>query len=125
MGYSRTNNKAEIESLLCQFHGTQYYHSNLGGRCLYTDGIKAMAELCGAFWLLDAVESHQYNPEVGSVYFQIWNLKKTETGVWVLSMRTDDDQPFIVFQEISYSDFPLNEFEFYTIHQIMLLKNEY
>ena len=36
-----------------------------------------------------------------------------------------DGQPTVVRQKIAHTDFPLTEFSFYVIDQVMLLKSEY
>lgn len=95
----------------------------------YTEGIRQLAEEKGAFWLIDTVESHQTKKVKEKDYFQLWRLEKMDGGTWRLSMRRDTNEPVEVFQEIEYSDFPENEFEFYVCMEgatpVMLLKSEY
>jgi hypothetical protein len=50
--------KQDIINELSQFWGTENYHKHWLG-LVYTDGIKAMAELCGAYWLIDVVASYE------------------------------------------------------------------
>ncbi len=42
----------EIRENLSRFCGTEHYYRECIGDFLYTDGIKYMAEQCGAYWLL-------------------------------------------------------------------------
>ena len=42
-----------------------------------------------------------------------------------MTMRGDTGQPVKVRQEIPFTDFPLKEFPFYCIDNVMLLKSEY
>jgi len=110
---------------LAQCTGTERYHTN--GRhpsAVYTDGIKTMADLCGAYWFIDLVFSYQYG-RVAHEWFQIWMLKKQPDETWVATMKTDTNQPPMLTQAIDFSDFPLDHFECYFIDNVMLLKNEY
>jgi len=40
-------------------------------------------------------------------------------------MKLDSDEPIKISQEIEFSDFPLDEFEFYLMDGVILLKSEY
>jgi len=102
---------------------TQYYKHSLSS-IMYTEGIQLMAELCEAYWLIDAVCSYQLNDAIAKQHFQIWRLEKTDLN-WRLTMREDDGFPNLVSQTIEYSSFPLKTFEFYLIDGVILLKSEY
>ena len=111
-------NKAD----LAQFTGTtQWYKHPLG--VIYTDGIKYLAEKAGAYWLLDIVASYQ--PKHKDKPFQIWNLQVNKDGSAVIIMKEDSNEPILVEQEFAYTDFPLEEIEFYCIDGTVLLKSEY
>jgi hypothetical protein len=119
--------KEEIILDLAQYIGTENYYRY--GRYVYTDGIQRMAELCGAYWLIGAVISHQQST-VKDAYFQVWSLEKMKSTTdaseyWLLRMRVDIDKPYMVCQTIEYSDFPLDFFEFYLIDGVLLLVGEY
>lgn len=96
------------------------------GSLIYTDGIKLVAETCGAYWLIDAVASHQPDiqrqlAKLGERDFQVWRLEPMRDAegaiqYWVLDCWTDipeapaaEDGPASVRlarQEFGYSDFP-------------------
>ena len=111
-----------FEAELHQFTGTQNYYRN-SKELLYTDGIQYLAEQAGSYWLIDLVESHQ--PTLRGVPFQVWRLKVNEDKSALVTMVEDDGEPVKVRQEILFTDFPLNEFSFYCIDGVMLLKSEY
>lgn len=117
--------KVEIESQLAQCIGTEKYHrlSPLHGRLVCTDGVKLMAELCGAFWLIDAIASYRRKEEM-----QFWTLKVSNNTA-VLSMREDSDRPELVHQEIEYTDFPLDEMKVWVQesgqYMVAMLPSEY
>ena len=111
-----------LEEELAQFHGTQHYYRNFTG-LLFTDGIKYLADRVDCYWLIDLVGSHQ--PKVKTVGFQLWELEVVEELAAVVTMREDTGQPALVRQNIPYTDFPLRDFSFYCIDNVMLLKSEY
>ncbi len=103
---------------LSQFIGTtQYYKNSLGLR--YTDGVQAMAEVGGAYWLIDAIASYRRREP-----FQVWKLT-VKDGKGALTMQEDSDQPVIVKQKIPYTDFPLDEITLFLIDGVLLLTSEY
>ena len=110
------------EGQLAHFIGTQRYYQNFTG-LLYTDGIQYLAEQAGSYWLIDLVGSHQ--PKLLDARFQLWNLEVKEDKSALITMLEDDGEPVKVRQEIPFTDFPLNEFSFYCIDGVMLLKSEY
>ena len=114
------------EGQLAHFTGTQHFYRNFQG-LLYTDGIQYLAEQAGSYWLIDLVGSHQ--PKLLDARFQLWNLKVREDRSALIAMIEDLGQPIRASQEISYTDFPLNEFSFYCIDgggaRVMMLKSEY
>lgn len=105
------------ESDLRQFTGTeQWYRHPLVRFVLYTDGMKYVADQGEAYWLLDAVASHQINPKVRNnnrlQRFQLWTLKVKDHKA-VLTCQEDDGEKNVVSQVIEYTDFPLSEIHFY------------
>jgi hypothetical protein len=125
--------KDEILEGLAHCIGTQGYHYNalFGKNFVYTDGVKYLLEAANCYWLLDAIFSYKKTED-----FQVWSLK-VENGSAVLTMKEDSGQPNIVKQEIPYTDFPLDEIEFFAIndhncggewgpvHVVLMLKSEY
>ena len=114
------------QSDLDQFTGTeQYYRHTFGGK--YTDGVRYLAKTAGAYWLIDAIFSHQCTPKIMAVPFQVWKLQKYawKDYQWVLTMREDKDAPRLVTQWIEYSDFPLDSVELWLIDGILILPSEY
>jgi hypothetical protein len=125
--------KQEIENGLAQCYGTEGYHYNAiyGKNFVYTDGIKFLIEAADAVWLMQTIFAHRKTQD-----FQIWTLK-VENGKAVLTMKEDTDCPKLVNQKIPFTDFPLDEIEFYAIndhncggvwgevHVVLMLKTEY
>lgn len=115
----------QIREQLAQYSGTENHYRHISG-LLYTDGIKAMAQLCGAYWLIDAIASHQprcrRDPMLRDMQF--WFLRKDKDGGWELVCERDEGD--IAFkQQIEFSDFPLNEIQIWVQEDVMLLPSEY
>lgn len=110
----------EIKMGLAQCIGTEQYWKNQLLTFQYTDGVKFLHESCEAYWLLIAISSHKRKES-----FQVWELKVNENHSAVLTMKEDDGQPFLVNQEIAFTDFPLEKMTLYLIDGILLLPSEY
>lgn len=120
----------ELEQALENFYGTQswYRWSKLYPNILMTDGVKFLADNAKAYWLCDAIASHQSNEKVAKEWFQAWRLYKGK-GMWILRCEDGNDR-LIVEQLIEYTDFPLNTIGIWAImdgsgNRILLLPNEY
>lgn len=120
---------AEIASRLSQFIGTENYYRHWTGALVYTDGVKAMAELCGAFWLIDAIASWQPSCRRDEMLreMQFWTLKRLGDGTWELQVERDEGD--VAFsQPIEFSDFPMNEMKLWVqagSPMVLMLSSEY
>ena len=117
----------QIREGLHQFNGSEnlYRHSLRKSFC-YTDGVHFLAEQAGAYWLIDAIASHQPQALRDNMLRQIqfWTLKRQEDESWLLFVERDAGD--IAFkQDIPYSDFPLEEIRIWVQGNIMMLPNEY
>lgn len=103
---------------LGQFTGTMNYHrwSVLFRNMVLTDGANYVAEKAGAFWLMDAIASHQIsknirlNPRLQD--FQLWELKVNKNK-GVLTCKADSGEEPVIKQKIPYTDFCLPEIKLY------------
>ena len=119
---------------LAQCYRIEGYHYNalFGKNFVYTDGIKYLLEAANAPWLMQAIFSYKRTED-----FQLWKLKRVDGNKFILTMKEDTDEPNVVEQKIPYSDFPLDEIEFFAIndhncggeygdvHVVLMLKTEY
>lgn len=114
----------EILSILHNATGSEYCHkfSPFPFAPLITDGVRALADAAGCYWLLDVIASHQLNQKLDRS-FQVWKMQvNTEKGTAVIQGYNDTKQ--IVEQKISYTDFPLAEIKLFLIDGILLLPSE-
>jgi len=106
---------ADLVAMLAQFTGTQRYtalrYPWLRGRFLLSDGAKFLAGTAKAYWLMDAIASHQPNKKVASEPFQVWTLTVNDQQAVLLC--TDGNEHELVRQEIPYTDFLLSEITLY------------
>ena len=117
--------KNEILDLINQATGTTEYHyfSPLPDFPVITDGVQALAEAAGCYWLLDVIGSYQSDPKLDKA-FQVWTLKVNQeknNGV----VRGYNDTTLIISQKIPYTDFPLDEITLYLMDGVILLPSEY
>ena len=101
---------AEIEAALAQCSGSENYHYNAithAASMVYTDGVKTLAEMAGAYWLIDAIASHQ--PEALKdkmlLEMQFWTLTVKDGSAVLMCERDTGD--IAITQDIPYTDFPL------------------
>ena len=126
----KTINPDQFIADLRQFTGTTQWHrwSRLT-RLVCTDGAKYLAEEAGAYWLLDAIASHQNAPALkGSQRLQelqIWLLTVNADKSCRLTCAEDSNIAPVVVQNIEFTDFPLKEAKLYVCNNVVLLPSEY
>lgn len=112
----------EIELKLAAIQsGGVYYKHWLEMR--YTEGVKYMAELCSAYWLIDAIASHQPNPKVRNEDFQVWTLHVHNRKARLVC--EDGNGHKIAVQIIPFTDFPLPEITIWVESGVMLMPKEH
>ncbi|WP_371375521.1 DUF6876 family protein [Sporomusa aerivorans] len=105
--------------------GTETHHkfSPIPGFPVITDGVLALAEAAGCYWLLAVIGSYQSNRKLDKA-FQVWTLNvNTDNNSAVV--RGYNDTTLIVTQKIPYTDFPPREVKLYLIDGVILLPSEY
>ena len=115
----------EILSIMNHATGTTQYHkfSPFPGYPVITDGVKAVSDAAGCYWLLDFIgeRSKKLSPTL-----QVWKL--LVNGDKSASVRASIDEEgvkFRTFKRMQYTDFPLPEFKLYLIDNVLLLPSEY
>lgn len=122
---------------LLQFTGSETFYKHWLGGIVYTEGVQFVAEKGGAYWLIDAVASHQARlrqpAAPGSRWdlardFQLWWLKvDLQEKDAVLECWADypDPKGALIIQAIGYTDFPLPEIKLYLRDSTLMLPGEY
>jgi len=113
------------KSDLLQFTGTSaWYRHWLSNKTLYTDGVKHVADMGHAYWLIDAIVIAQPLLPASAKIFQLWKLEVSEDGSAFLSCLNGDGEE--VYRDgLSYTDFPLPEIKFYLTSGVLMLPSEY
>lgn len=130
---------AELEAALSGYIGTEHYYTSptfgtLGLR--YTDGIRAMAELAGAYWLLDTIHAAAMdNPQFKSGLWTVRMESENDKGRLLIAFDFRDDGTPIdaqgnvgqadFSQDFDFTDFPEGAFNFYILDGVILLTSEY
>ena len=123
-------NPEAIREMLAHATGTDHYWRAFpeNDKFLFTDGVKLMAEVCEAFWLITAVFSWQRESKVRDESFQVWILRfnNKEKGDDAFLICEDGNNRELARQEISYTDFPLPEgIKMYLDSGVLMLTSEY
>jgi hypothetical protein len=135
-----TNTAQDLERDLTHFYGTDGYcrWSILFPDMVLTDGAKFLAERAGAYWLMDAIASHQKSARRRNEAmqdFQVWTLTVDESRRAILAGSHDSGGGHkgapTIRQVIEYTDFPLAEQKLYVAplgdgrHSVIMLPSEY
>ena len=111
---------------LRQFTGTEYWHRHgLVRSVLFTDGAKYVADMGGAYWLLDEIAlAQKFEKKVSGEEFQLWRLSVKEDHTATLVCE-DGNGRVVYSNPIPSTDFPLPEISLYFINNTILLPSEY
>ena len=106
--------------------GTNQYWKHLFG-LVYTDGVKAHADIAEAYWLIDAVASYQmdiakFQNEHGG--FVLWKLEVKDGSAVLTASRDSGEEPFIM-QDIEFTDHPEGEWDFWQEGKVLIIPEEH
>lgn len=131
---TREEKAADVLNGLAHFSGSENHYRNFTG-LKYTDGVQYLAEAAGAYWLIDAIGSHYCTKRKlraeGFLLVRLVVNREAKDFMARLTFHTDWDQddekkyPSITTQRIPYTDFPLDEIQFYLCDGVLMLKSEY
>lgn len=113
------------KAILSQFTGSEnWYRHPINRKVTFTDGAKYVADTAGAYWLLDEIAIIQpYDKRVAAEAFQLWKLTVSKDSTALLTC--DDGNGVIVYTKpIEFTDFPLEEIEFYFENNVIYLPSE-
>lgn len=111
----------QIKNELAHCTGTEhYYRYGLIKKLLLTDGAKTMAELCGAYWLLDHIVCYHK----GSEFMEVFTLDTTG-GEATITHTDGNDNNLRPPHKISFTDFPLPSITLWLRDGVILLPSEY
>lgn len=122
----RTAAKTLTKEDLHKFTGSEnWYRHPLNKGVLYTDGAQYLAEMAGAYWLLDEIACAQLSIDAVIIEaFQVWRLtvKPDQSATLVCE---DGNNTVVYSKEIEFTDFPLDEIQLYYTDHVILLPSEY
>jgi hypothetical protein len=116
----------EIQNQLAYFTGTEHYYKMYPNLVL-TDGVKFLADACGAYWLMDVIWSHL--PSVTDTFAVVRLVKaQDDSATFTLADDNPANETFAT-QKIEWTDFPLDQITLYAIRDenfwVILLPSEY
>ena len=111
---------------LAQFTGSEcFYRHWLAHRIVFTEGVKYVADMAAAYWLLDDIVFAQRLKRVLAEEFQLWRLRVDFADSTARLVCEDGDGNRVFAKRIEYTDFPLEEIVFYFVNGTVLLPSEY
>jgi hypothetical protein len=128
---NKLNNNADASVItefeLNQFSGTSQHYKHFLNQFVYTDGVQYLASEAKAYWLIDAIASHQIPllKDETLKRFQIWKLVVNLEKKTAKLMCERDVNDVVVTQDIAYTDFPLAEVKLYLATGVLMLPSEY
>ncbi len=119
-----------LNALTATTHSSEDRYRHWTKALVYTQGVAEMAEIAGAYWLIDLIASHQHKPKVRAERLQMWTLAvnpQTRKAGVVCSHDIEDGEPYgiLATQNIPYCDFPLASFKLYLADGVLMLPSEY
>jgi hypothetical protein len=119
-----TTTTRNANDLYGSHNGSENFYQNKYSSIIYTDGIKELAEACGAYWLIDLVISHQLNKAVQLQPFQVWELSRQKDDAFIV-VASDGNEKQIASQQIPFSDFRFDIATLWLVNGCLMLPNEY
>ncbi len=116
----------EIQGRLSHFSGTEHHYLHWTKALKYTDGIKEMAELCGAYWFIDVIASAQRL--IRGVDYQVWRIvvnPEDKTALIDCWTDTPGESTLLYKQDLEFTAFPLDELEVWVEGGVALLRSEH
>jgi len=116
-----------VNDYIAQTTGTENYYKHPFSKIVYSDGVKFVADTCGAHWLIDIILSWQTSPKVKVQEFQVWSLDRAGVASSKFIAICEDGNGHVVTrQEIDYTDFPaaLLPIKFYVENGVLYLPAE-
>jgi hypothetical protein len=114
----------QFKQELQHYTGSECVYRHSFSKGTYTEGVQFVASRLGAYWLMDLIFSLQWKREVLEQSFQTWKLQVGEGSTAVLKLE-DGNGNAVLTHDIPFTDFPLPEFTFWLIDNVLLLPSEY
>lgn len=104
--------------------GDQYRHAMFRA-FRYTEGVQYVAAHADAYWLMDAIFSHQITKAAQREEFQVWTLKVDGKCRATLTMTDGNFETPRIQQKIAFTDFPEPEIVLWLVDKCLMLPSEY
>lgn len=89
---------------------------------LYTAGVKYLAVVTGAFWLIDFIGAFHKRVEKAAPGVQVWELAVTGKRGLLTSATQAGTRTFE--QPLPFTDFPLDSITLYLENEVLMLPSE-
>lgn len=130
-----TQEQDEILKELSNFTGTErYYQASILYKLNLTEGIQFLRNRLNCYWLIDIVGSVKHLKQIQENDFIVWKIKVNLDKSFIVRAYKDysseeteeENKKYLLYeQKGKFTDFKLNEYEFYQQGEVLLLKSEY
>ena len=112
-------NTNELKNLMNEYSGGSDGRTRhmFNRRFIMTQGVMAVAEAAGAFWLLDIIATEvapicmaAWKNEQEYMHFLRMSVANDKAFIW---LERDEGEPHLWERQIGYTDFPAGEWTFY------------
>ena len=113
-------------NMLAQFTGSErFYRHAMFRNVIYTEGAKYVADMVGAYWLVDEIAfAQKHAPKLRNEGVQNWELVVSAGGSAVL-ICDEGNGHRLYAKQIEWTDFPEPGVRFYFCNDTLLLPGEY
>jgi hypothetical protein len=110
---------------LRHFTGSEnWYRHPLNPTVLYTDGTKHVADVAGAYWLLDEIAlAQRLESAVRAEAFQVWRLDVKDSAATLIC--ENGNEHIVHTKAIPFTDFPEPGVTLWYSNNTLLLPSEY
>ena len=103
--------------------GTWWRHP-LHPKYTYTDGMKYVAEQCGAYWFIDKIFATQSEQAMKKQAFQVWKIQVLQDSQAVITVEDGNDNILATYP-LDYTDFPTQGVSVWFTDNVLMLPAEY
>ncbi len=125
--FMQDSEEENILQSLKQFTGTAGYYK-IGIWIVATEGIKYLCDKCQCYWAMDIVDStFPMLIKKYGISFMVWKIEVNADKSFKISAWSDTPykSTLLYKQKGEFTDFPIKDFEFFQMRNVVLLKNEY
>ncbi|MCU7550419.1 hypothetical protein OCK74_14960 [Chitinophagaceae bacterium LB-8] len=105
-------------------NGSDHFFQHRPSRIYFSQGVKDLADICSAYWLLELIISYQCKRRIKAEGFQVWELKRINEDRFIVT-ATDGNHHRLVYHYLPQCDFTYDLATIWLIRGVLVLPVEY